>query len=34
MRLGVPAEKAGLIINVKKTKALRINTSTTDPFYS
>jgi len=26
------AEKAGLIINLKKTKALRINTSKTDPF--
>jgi hypothetical protein len=26
------AEKTGLIINVKKTKALRINTSKTDPF--
>jgi len=26
------AEKTGLIMNVKKTKALRINTSKTDPF--
>jgi hypothetical protein len=26
------AEKTGLIINIKKTKALRINTSKTDPF--
>ena len=26
------AEKTGLITNVKKTKALRINTSKTDPF--
>jgi hypothetical protein len=26
------AEKAGLVINVKKTKALRVNTSKTDPF--
>jgi hypothetical protein len=26
------AEKTGLIINVKKTKALRVNTSKTDPF--
>ena len=28
----MPPEKAGLIINVKKKKALRINTSKTDPF--
>ena len=26
------AEKTGLIIKIKKTKALRINTSKTDPF--
>jgi hypothetical protein len=26
------AEKTGLIINVKKTKALKVNTSKTDPF--
>jgi hypothetical protein len=26
------AEKTGLVINVKKTKALRVNTSKTDPF--
>jgi hypothetical protein len=26
------AERTGLIINVKKTKALQINTSKTDPF--
>jgi len=26
------AEKTGLIINIKKMKALRINTSKTDPF--
>jgi len=26
------AEEAGLIINIKKMKALRINTSKTDPF--
>jgi hypothetical protein len=26
------AEKTGLVINVKKTKAVRVNTSKTDPF--
>jgi hypothetical protein len=26
------AEKTGLVINVKKTKPLRVNTSKTDPF--